>query len=91
MRRWRFTRPPRGLRRRHVRLDNIARVPASLLPYREHWQRIANELPQGSVLIVTPLTGRLKRATLEEVALQLQARGHRVVTVLTSQAAPNTV
>ncbi len=77
MRRYRFTRAPRGLRRRRVRLDNIALVPASLLPYREHWQRLANELPTGSILIVTP-ADRLRRSHLEQIRAHLLDQGHQV-------------
>ena len=78
---FRFTRPPGDLRRRRVRLDNIALVPASLLSYREHWQRLANELPQGSILIVTPLSDRPRRSVLEQIRTHLLTRGHQVRTV----------
>ena len=76
----RVTRAPRTLRRRKVELDNVALVPASLLPYKEAWQQLANELPQGSVLIITPLAGP-KPATMEKVTTRLRARGHRVRTL----------
>ncbi len=77
---YRFTSAPRALRRRRVTLDNVALVPASLLPYKEEWQQLANELPQGSVLIITPLAGP-RPATMEKVTTQLRSRGHRVRTL----------
>jgi hypothetical protein len=54
MRPYRLSRPPRSLRRPTVHLDNVAVVPASLLPFRAHWQNVANELPDGEILIVLP-------------------------------------
>lgn len=45
-----FTRPPRALRR--ARPDNLALVPANLLPFKGQYQAIANDLPTGTTLIV---------------------------------------
>ena len=42
--------PPRALQ--HARLDNIALVPASLLPLKETYMSLANTYPTGSVLCV---------------------------------------
>src|SRR6266480_3117002 len=42
--------PPHALQ--HARLDNIALVPASLLPLKDRYQPLANQLPKGSVLCV---------------------------------------
>ena len=47
---YRFRRPPRVLRK--AQLDNLALVPASLLPFKEQYQQIANELPHGVSLII---------------------------------------
>jgi hypothetical protein len=44
-----FTQPPQALRK--AKLDNIAIVPASLLPFKETWQKIANKMPKGSILL----------------------------------------
>src|SRR4051794_8587430 len=41
--------PPRSLKR--AKFDNLALVPASLLPFKATWQQLANELPTGSTLI----------------------------------------
>jgi hypothetical protein len=47
--RYRLTNPPKALRK--ARLDNIAIVPASLLPFKTTWQKAANTLPKRGVLL----------------------------------------
>ena len=71
----RFTRPPRALRRRQVKLDNVALVPASLLPDKAHWQQLANELPDGSVLVCVPMNENKPRPPYLAVARTLRAKG----------------
>ncbi len=75
--------PPQALRRRGVRFDNLALVPASLLPHRHEYQELANTLPPGQVLIVVPRAPRL--AFLTKVAEQLRRRGHQVTTLSADQ------
>lgn len=48
---YRFSEPSARLKK--ARLDNIALVPASLLPFKAAYQREANHLPMGSVLCVS--------------------------------------
>ncbi len=43
---YQFRRHPRALRK--SKLDNLALVPASLLPFKEQWQEVANSKQQGS-------------------------------------------
>ena len=62
-----------------VRLDNIALVPASLLPLKGTYQPIANTLPKGSVLCV-PQTQRQQKI-LAQVASFLRDKGHQVITL----------
>jgi len=69
--------PPRALR--EARLDNVALVPGNLLPYKDQWQAIANELPEGSVLICMPPTGRPPGLVLERVLSQELLRNSRLV------------
>ena len=73
---YRFRRPPAALRRAH--LDNIALVPGNLLPFKQQYQELANELPAGSVLICLPSAENSQRLVLERVAVGLRAKGHRV-------------
>jgi len=63
------------LRQRKVKLDNVALVPASLLPYKEQWQQIANELPTGSVLVCVPMDEDQPRPPYLAVARTLRAKG----------------
>ena len=78
MKQYRFTRPPRALRRRRVTRDNVALVPASLLPYKAHWQRLANELPAGSVLVCVPMDEDRPRRPYLAVARALRQQGMTV-------------
>jgi hypothetical protein len=79
MRQYRFRRPPAALR--NAQLDNIALVPASMLPFKQQWQRMANRLPKGSTLIILPATRSRQRQTCETVAQQLRKVGKPVTTV----------
>ena len=72
-------RPPRHLRQ--ARLDHLALVPRSALPYKAHWQQVAQDLPKDAVLIVLPTPTTPQYQVLERVARLLQADGHRVVAV----------
>ena len=84
MRPYRFTRAPRAMRRRSVKLDNVALVPASLLPYKAQWQQLANELPEGSVLLCTAGLPRRQREIAVKVASHLRTKGKIVSTVSTT-------
>ena len=75
MRRYRFARPPRALRRRGVELDNVALVPASLLPYKGQWQALANRLPAGSILVCVPMREQKPRRPYLAVARTLRDKG----------------
>jgi hypothetical protein len=74
-----LTRPPKAIRK--ARLDNLALVSANMLPLKDSYQPIANNLPQGSVLICdAPAKPRLQ-AILSNVAQFFRARGHQVRTL----------
>ena len=80
---YRVTRPPRRLRK--ARLDNLALVPASLLPFKKQWQEVANSKPGEHVLIVLPTVEKRPRSVLERVAAHLREKGHPVTTLSTEQ------
>ena len=87
---YRLTRPPRALRRfnRHkVHLDNVALVPANLLPYKAEWQAIANRLSKDGVLIILPPDESGPMRTLKIVASLLESNGHHVTTIPAEQFA----
>ncbi len=79
-----YRRGPRALRRPQVQLDNITLVPAHLLPRKAEYQAIANELPNGDILVVLPPSDSRERPTMERVAQLFRAKG-RHVTVLTEE------
>ena len=73
-----FGEPPEALK--NVRLDNIALVPASLLPFKETYQPIANTLPKGSILLVQTQSPR-QRNILTKVAAFLRTQSRQVITL----------
>lgn len=84
MRRYRLRRAPRSLRRPSVHLDNIALVPASLLPHKAEWQAIANGMPNGDMLIVLPSQVK-QRQIAHSVASRLRAKGKHVTVMRIGQ------
>ncbi len=75
------SRPPRALRRAGLQLDNIALVPASLLPFKDQWQRVANGLPVGDVLMVVPTGNTRLRKVLHALSPVLRVRGQHITTL----------
>ena len=71
-----FTPPPRALRK--AKLDNLALLPASLLPFKAEYQAIANQQAPGTTLVVLPTGDSLPRRTLERVVTRMQAKGQPV-------------
>jgi hypothetical protein len=80
---YQFRRPPAALRK--AKLDNLALVPANLLPFKTQWQQIANGLPKGSTLVILPTALNRQRQTVENVVKQLRERGKHVTTVSADQ------
>jgi hypothetical protein len=74
--------PPPALRK--AKLDNLALLPASLLPFKAEYQAIANQQAPGTTLVVLPVGDSLSRRTLERVATRMQAKG-QPVRVLTNE------
>ena len=79
MNKYHIIKSPRAVRK--ARLDNLALVPASLLPFKEQWQDIANSKPGEHVLIVLPEVEKRPRRVLERVASELREKGHQVTTI----------
>lgn len=77
-RQYQLTNPPEALRK--AKLDNIALVPASLLPLKETYQPLANTLPKGSILLVQTQSPR-QRKILEKVTACLRTHGRQVITL----------
>jgi hypothetical protein len=68
--------PPAALKR--AKFDNLALVPASLLPFKATWQQMANELPIGSTLIVLPASTSPRSEALERIRSSFEAMGRSV-------------
>jgi hypothetical protein len=85
---YRFHHPPQTLRGAGVQLDNLALVPANLLPFKGRYQAIANALPRGQVLIILPSTPGPQRKALEKVTTLLEENGHPVTTLSAAQFRP---
>ena len=83
MKKYHIIKSPRAIRK--ARLDNLALVPASLLPFKEQWQDVANSKPREHVLIVLPEMEKRPRRVLERVAAQLREKGHAVTTLSAEQ------
>jgi hypothetical protein len=72
-----FSEPPARLKK--ARLDNIALVPASLLPLKGTYQSVANSYPTGSVLCVP---GTLKQKKIVATITQFfRDHGRQVITM----------
>ncbi len=80
---YQFRRHPRALRK--AKLDNLAMVPASLLPFKEQWQEVANSKAAEEVLIVLPTLEQRSRRLVEQVATQLREKGHAVTMLAAEQ------
>ena len=89
MKRWHRSQPPRALHRPGVKLDNIALVPASLLPQKAAFQAFANRLPPGELLVVLPPQETKQRQTLEAVAELWRERGRHVTVVVARSLGKN--
>ena len=74
---YRFTRPPRAIRK--ATLENIAIVPASMLPFKETVEQLLSELPPGGVILCHAQANTRQRQLLERVGQRFKAQGHAVV------------
>jgi hypothetical protein len=74
---YRFINPSRSLA--SVRLDNIAIVPASMLPIRDSLQEILSDLPKGGVLLCHTRQNAKQKRILKRVEEDFRQQGHAVV------------
>ena len=73
---YRFTNPPQALV--NARLDNIAIVPASMLPFKQALKELINNLPRGSVFLCHSQENVRQQKLLERVGETLKQRGMSV-------------
>jgi hypothetical protein len=73
---YRLTHPPQALL--NARLDNIAIVPASLLPLPQALKEKVNTLPKGGVFLCYAQENSRQRKILERVGETFREQGHVV-------------
>jgi hypothetical protein len=74
--RYRLTRPPKALR--SAKLDNIAIVPASMLPLKGTIQPLLNNLPHGAVFLCHVAENVKQKRVLERAGEVFKQHGHAV-------------
>jgi len=74
--RYRLTNPPKALLK--ARLDNIAIVPASMLPLPQTLKEKVNTLPKGGVFLCYAKENTRQRKILERVEETFREHGHAV-------------
>jgi hypothetical protein len=74
--RYRITNPPKALLK--ARLDNIAIVPASMLPLTQTLKEKVNTLPKGGVLLCHTQQNARQRRLLERIGETFREHGHAV-------------
>jgi hypothetical protein len=72
----RLTNPPKALLK--ARMDNIAIVPASMLPLTETLKEKVNTLPKGGVFLCYAQDNSRQRKILERVGETFREHGHAV-------------
>jgi len=83
-----FTKPPQELLK--ARLDNIAIVPASMLPFTKVLKEKVNTLPKGTVFLCYAQENTRQRKLLERVEKTFQQQGHVVRSLSVEQVYKNT-
>jgi hypothetical protein len=80
---YRFANPPQALV--NAQLDNIAIVPASMLPFKQALQELINNLPRGSVFLCHSQENARQQKLLERVGETFRQHGHAVRRMSTKQ------
>jgi hypothetical protein len=83
-----FTNPPKALLK--ARLDNIAIVPASMLPFQKSLRELINTLPQGAVFLCHTEENTKQRKVLEQIEETFRRQGHAVMNLSMEQVYKNT-
>jgi hypothetical protein len=83
--RYRFTNPPKALL--NARMDNIAIVPASMLPLTQTLKEKVNTLPKGGVLLCHTQQNTRQRRLLERIGETFRQHGHAVLNLPVEQVA----
>jgi hypothetical protein len=74
---YQFAKPPKALLK--AQLDNIAIVPASMLPFTKILKEKVNTLPKGTVFLCYAKENTRQRKLLERVEETFKQQGHAVM------------
>ena len=86
--RYRLTNPPKALLK--ARMDNIAIVPASMLPLPKIVKEKVNTLPKGGVFLCYAQENSRQRKILERVEETFREHGHVVKSISMGEVYKNT-
>ncbi len=78
---YRMMKAPSSLQQPHLRLDNIALMPASLLPFKAVWEDIMRDLGEGEVLLIVPTARAVVRQACEQLGRSFLTAGYSVTTI----------
>jgi hypothetical protein len=82
--RYRLTNPPKALLK--ARMDNIAIVPASMLPLTQTLKEKVNTLPKGGVFLCYARENSRQRKNIERVGETFREHGHAVKSMSMGEA-----
>ena len=85
---YRLTNPPKALLK--ARLDNIAIIPASMLPLTKIVKEKVNTLPKGGVFLCYAQENSRQRRILERVEETFREQGHAVKSMSMGEVYKNT-
>jgi peptidase E len=85
---YQFTKPPKALLQ--AKHDNIAIVPASMLPFTKTIQQVLNNLPKGAVFLCHAEENTRQRKLLERVEETFRQQGYLVKNLSMSEVYNNT-
>ena len=85
---YRLTNPPKALLK--ARMDNIAIVPASMLPLTETLKERINTLPSGAVFLCYAEENTRQKKILERVEETFREQGHAVRSMSMGEVYKNT-
>ena len=86
--RYRLINPPKALLK--ARMDNIAIVPASMLPLTQTLKEKVNLLPKGGVFLCYARENSRQRKIIERVEETFRQQGHAVMNLSMEQVYKNT-
>ncbi len=75
---YRFTKPPKSLRRPHIQFDNFSLVTANLMPFMNEYRALCDRQPKGTAVLVLPSPTSPLRRVYAAIARVLRDNGKSV-------------